>query len=201
MAPGASISQVPGAPGKPGASPLIPSSNTRSELKGRAGGPKNAGSCLHAFVHSTNTCKGHATSCPATSRHREVYWRHTVQTSTFHQMYPPACMGTHTGPPDDPLLSKAGLSTCALGCTPPSHVSSPCIISLLPHYLSHVPTDWSHWHVNMLTWSPALESLTHSLLLFPEKHLERLVHAVCSTLFPPFSLEPTPLGLLSPSLL
>lgn len=37
-----------------------------------------------------------------------------------------------------------------------------------------------------------------SLLPFPERLLERLVHTCCSTLSPPFSLEATPLGLPSP---
>lgn len=37
-----------------------------------------------------------------------------------------------------------------------------------------------------------------SLLPFPERLLERLVHTCCSTLSPPFSLESTPFGLPSP---
>lgn len=55
--PAPSMSLVSGALGEARCFPLTPIPNTRSELKGREGGGKHTGSCLHPFIHSTNTCK------------------------------------------------------------------------------------------------------------------------------------------------
>ena len=154
--------------GQPGVPPPISVSNTRSELKGRVGGHKNAGSCLHSLVHSSGTCEGPACdklalallrlAAPARSRHRAAYG-----CDTFHEIYAPVCMGAHTWPPDHPMLSKAGPSTCALGCPAPSFTrASPWIIlALLPHHFTHLPTGRSHWRVNMLTQLLSLKRLTH----------------------------------------
>ena len=62
----------------------------------------------------------------------------------------------------------------------------------------------AHWSVSLAcehaNTASVLKKTHTSLLPFPKQLLERVVHTGCSFSFPPVSLQPTPLGLLSPSL-
>lgn len=110
-------------------------------------------------------------------------------------IYPPACMGAHTWLPDDPMLSKAGPSTCALGCPAPSftRASPGIILALLPHYFSHLPLGRSHCCVNMPTQLLALERLTHLCSSSQNKFLKEL--SVLAAPFLSLQLPWSPLSL------
>lgn len=91
-------------------------------------------------------------------------------------------------------LPKAGPSTC--GPAPPPQVLHAALSSL--SCLTRVPS--AHPSVS-LAWEPAnmassLKKPHPSLLPFPEKLLEGVIHTCSSTSSPPFPMEPTPFGLL-----
>lgn len=94
-------------------------------------------------------------AAPARSKHRKMYSLECdpFHMSAFHQLCPRACMGTHTRPP---LLlrwqmndSRSAPSTH--GPAPTFTSASPCtVLTVLSHYFSHLPIDWSHRHANRL---------------------------------------------------